>query len=725
LCALVALTTTGRAFGQVDCSVPGGCVTLKFGLGINPDFRADEVPRDNFRYTAEFFGPDSGGTSYFPARTEIGTTTGTCGPERGFNPLQGQVLLREQANCTPTSFGPSCDQGPSIGAVCHLPTVNQTCTGAGAPQACCLGPGRGTCTGFVNTATNIHECGIGGRCALGAGVGCRVEIPLSDGGVTPPAQTSEVRIFTLSPGVLAANGDTAFVSSATGHTLGGTSFDGVHPIDNVQCLVSSATTQGNVRRKPSSGWRYLLPANRGGGNGKTYIRWDSSAGLDATVFSDLSTSFRANTDDSAVCCSANTPTLNTCSVILPPASPNYPLLLARTCAQAGRYPNEDNIVNDWVFEGGRNSRFITDPDFVLPGQIPGICENNRSVACYRPNLNQDCIAAGQAFDRPLACCTGPGTGTCTANSFCQAPGPSGPPSRNPFSCCVNAGTGTCGDPCATLDADPDTPGLQPDRCDLTTDGFRIQLLGGRVPFVAGATNYALINDSRRDFCGQSIEVLRGVPNAGCSLTPRFDYAGDPGPDCGVLNYGIDARDDANCDGAADFPDLCPRNSEWDQNLDSDGDCGTPGSPGYPSNECRGDECECGDQDGDGIFSGTYEIGNGKINVADLVSINLAIFGSAPQLRLCDANNDTACNVSDIVGANREIFTPDSSLCRQITPRQCLPSVPAPCCGNGQLETSEFCDDGDLAPDDGCNGACRVEFGWTCNAASPSVCTRNP
>src|SRR5262249_21870380 len=243
---------------------------------------------------------------------------------------------------------------------------------------------------------------------------------------------SEVRIFTLSPGVLASNGDTAFVSSATGHTLGGTSFDGIHPKDGVQCLLSSATTQGNVRRKPSSGYRYLLPANRGGNPTdpnpllrKTYIRWDSSAGLDATVFTDQSTSFRTNTDDSAVCCSADTPSLNTCSVILPPASPNYPLLLARTCAQPGRYPNEDNIVNDWVFEGGRNSRFITDPDFVLPGQVPGICEKNRGVACYRTNLNQDCVAAGQAFDRPMACCTGPGTGTCTANSFCQAPGPSG------------------------------------------------------------------------------------------------------------------------------------------------------------------------------------------------------------------------------------------------------------------------------------------------------------
>lgn len=42
------------------------------------------------------------------------------------------------------------------------------------------------------------------------------------------------------------------------------------------------------------------------------------------------------------------------------------------------------------------------------------------------------------------------------------------------------------------------------------------------------------------------------------------------------------------------------------------------------------------------------------------------------------------------------------------------------CGNGVIETGETCDDGDLAPEDGCDDACQVEVGWQCSGA-PSTC----
>jgi cysteine-rich repeat protein len=175
---------------------------------------------------------------------------------------------------------------------------------------------------------------------------------------------------------------------------------------------------------------------------------------------------------------------------------------------------------------------------------------------------------------------------------------------------------------------------------------------------------------------------------------------------------------------ADHPDLCPRYSEWQQAADGDGDCGDSQDPDYPAPGCRGDECECGDQSGSGVFSGFYEVGNGQVNVTDMVGINNAIFGGVPQLRLCDGNNDLLCNVSDILAARLEIFAPDSSTCRQLAPRRCSLDVTALCCGNGLLESSEVCDDGDLDAGDGCNGACRVEFGFTCTENSPSVCTPN-
>jgi cysteine-rich repeat protein len=705
----IALAVASSAFAQVDCSVPGGCATTKYGLGLKPEYRKDEVPPDSFRYDDAYFGADFGGVSYLVTRSNLGVPVGTCGPERNQAPGAGQVLLREQVNCVPTSEGPLCSAGTNAGKTCHLPTLNQGCIAAGNPSACCTGAGRGTCSGFQSSATNLHECGTGGVCTLDDGTGCRVEIVLSDGGITPPADTSEIRVAAVQPkSPSPVNGQLYTLSAATGNTIGGTSIDGVDA-EGRTCTVSSSAGTGNVRRKPSMGTRFLLPPSHpefvAGGN-RTYIRWDSNAGLEAASYTDLATGFRMHTDDSAVCCGPDIPGLATCSFV--PFQPEYPLLSERNCTQTFRFVNEDNVVPDWVFAGGREAAFHMDKQFVLPGQIPGVCKNNRFTACYATNVNSHCVAAGRAFDRPLACCTGLGTGTCSANTFCTATG-------TPFQCCTGPGAGNCGDPC---------PGLG-DTCDLTQHGVRVQTgAGNRIPYVSPGPTTPLDGDSRRDWCGWALFVMRGQPGSGCSLLPRLDYDGDPGPDCGVLNYGIDARDDNNCNGVADFPDLCPRNSEWDQDLDTDGDCGTPGSAGYPSAACRGNECECGDQAGSGVLAGTIATGNGLVNVSDLVGINSAIFGTVVQLRLCDANNDTLCNVSDIVGTNREIFIPDSSLCRQITPRQCLTGVPAPCCGNGLLETSEICDDGDLAPGDGCNAACRVEFGFTCTPTSPSVCTQN-
>lgn len=45
------------------------------------------------------------------------------------------------------------------------------------------------------------------------------------------------------------------------------------------------------------------------------------------------------------------------------------------------------------------------------------------------------------------------------------------------------------------------------------------------------------------------------------------------------------------------------------------------------------------------------------------------------------------------------------------------------CGNGILEGSEKCDDGNAISTDGCN-ACQITFGWGCSQTLPSVCDRN-
>ena len=46
----------------------------------------------------------------------------------------------------------------------------------------------------------------------------------------------------------------------------------------------------------------------------------------------------------------------------------------------------------------------------------------------------------------------------------------------------------------------------------------------------------------------------------------------------------------------------------------------------------------------------------------------------------------------------------------------------PACGNGVLEGFEDCDTGDPPVSAGCSGECTVEFGYECEATSPSLCT---
>jgi len=69
----------------------------------------------------------------------------------------------------------------------------------------------------------------------------------------------------------------------------------------------------------------------------------------------------------------------------------------------------------------------------------------------------------------------------------------------------------------------------------------------------------------------------------------------------------------------------------------------------------------------------------------------------------------------------------SSDCRTVDPGySCIP-VGKPChrvarCGDGVLVPPELCDDGNTNPGDGCSATCKVELGFKCSTASPSVCT---
>ncbi|HEY8429779.1 MAG TPA: DUF4215 domain-containing protein, partial [Sandaracinaceae bacterium] len=55
-----------------------------------------------------------------------------------------------------------------------------------------------------------------------------------------------------------------------------------------------------------------------------------------------------------------------------------------------------------------------------------------------------------------------------------------------------------------------------------------------------------------------------------------------------------------------------------------------------------------------------------------------------------------------------------------TGERCAASTCGPICGNRIITMGEQCDDGNVAPGDGCSASCQIETGWTCSSM-PSVC----
>jgi hypothetical protein len=130
-----------------------------------------------------------------------------------------------------------------------------------------------------------------------------------------------------------------------------------------------------------------------------------------------------------------------------------------------------------------------------------------------------------------------------------------------------------------------------------------------------------------------------------SLSPLFGrsrWVSLPGNAPTETDFRTFSDDDG--DGFNFAADLCP---SWPQTSQTDTD-----------QDGRGNECECGDQNGDGLNT-----------VSDMLAINHAIFNPALATALCDANGDSECNVGDIVAVNIDLFSPEntSTCARQPTP----------------------------------------------------------
>jgi hypothetical protein len=127
------------------------------------------------------------------------------------------------------------------------------------------------------------------------------------------------------------------------------------------------------------------------------------------------------------------------------------------------------------------------------------------------------------------------------------------------------------------------------------------------------------------------------------ITTVMVWTVDPDADTAVITTTLGGVPigDFDDDGIPDVDDLCPEYPST--NVDTDGNG-------------IGDECECGDQNGDGT-----------VDVNDILAINAAIFDPTQVTELCDTNDDQLCDVQDILGANAKIFGAEAYCSRYPAP----------------------------------------------------------
>ena len=274
---------------------------------------------------------------------------------------------------------------------------------------------------------------------------------------------------------------------------------------------------------------------------------------------------------------------------------------------------------DWVFEGGAGTKFELEDGIIIPGQQEGRCGANE---------NRPCGFRGDFW-------AGAANGKCTNPGSCA----------DPFNPANPALASTCDDVAFG--------GVAGDFCNLVEPGIREE-------------NLIKNPDGTQDItqCAQAGFSLVGTPNTMCSINDPLPE-GDPQPGCILPNMGFATRPDYDCNGIDDTlegrcmpvggalcsePGLCPPCA-------NDGECasgicinngdlctwmGENNQHLDSNNDGIGDQCQCGDQNGDGAITST-----------DIGGTALCANGAlpAPQCAavLVDATGDNATTAEDVAG----------------------------------------------------------------------------
>ena len=229
-----------------------------------------------------------------------------------------------------------------------------------------------------------------------------------------------------------------------------------------------------------------------------------------------------------------------------------------------------------------------------------------------------------------------------------------------------------------------------------------------------------------------------IPDTGCNALCQLEanwVCSTPGQPCknmAVCGNGLLTSDEACDDNNTVSGDGCSGNC---QAIETGWQCPVPGKPCTPI--CGNGKVELGKQCDDGVSpdkktgptaiddgcSATCETEPGWSCAGSPSVCTKAVCGNGilETGEACDCGADPTKLPKDCTGPNG-LFNGDGTGCSKTctiepicrgtsgtgTTHACVAS-----CGNGNLETGEECDDGNLADNDGCSSKCQIEQGFTC------------
>ena len=511
-----------------------------------------------------------------------GPGDGSCGPKRWFR-FQGRIKMMDQDSCVVSSTNRCMVEVPLGTLDSGYSNVNLGTFDLGP-----LGILNGLGALFTDVSNNIGHRQLNGTCT-DTGTECGLDTDCTGG-----TDVCRSTCFSDPSTLCGSHQDCVDAGLGANDCVTKTEFDGIGTCgDNVTMCTddSDCPVAGDVC---FAGWR---------------IRF---------------------ANESCVCCQSTTATA--CAAIagwVESPAVNCPFPAWDTPIQGA---------SDFIFEGGRGTKFAH--NFITPpGQQEGLCAGTVKDG----TLDLGGVGGGNDGGRP---CGARGDFWAGANNGKCA-----------------SGAATCGDD----PFDPSDPALPSSCDDVAFGGIAGDFCDFRERGVRARDGQPNVNpDGTYDVaqCQATISYMVATPNALCTI-PTDIPDGDPQAGCSLTNFGIAAQPDLDCNGIDDTvegrcmgaggtpcsdPAICPpcaQDSDCASGVCvSDGDlCPFIGEEFFfrdSNNDNIGDECQCGDQSGDGSITsidiaGTAQCANGLLPF------------EACNATLVDTDADNATTALDIAG----------------------------------------------------------------------------